>query len=160
MFGVLLSYLYHFHREALAAWLDRRRLLVAAAVPLCLWPLLVWDVEGAYFGTVGFTTNYLGFGALLLLCVFHEAWFQRQSALRWLSFIGYYSYSIYLWHMLVSRSVSIFVKRLGWDLPYWAIMVYYFAACVGLGWGLARLVELPALRFRDRLFPSRSGGLK
>jgi peptidoglycan/LPS O-acetylase OafA/YrhL len=37
-------------------------------------------------------------------------------------------------------------------LEFWT----YVAACVGLGILMAKIIEMPVLRFRDRVFPSGS----
>ena len=156
-FGVLLSYGYHFHRAALLAFVERWRWAMLLAVPAMLWPLFVYSVDGVFFSTIGFTFNYLAFGVLLLVCVPAEAMFQRRRAWHWLGWVGNYSYTIYLWHMLISRSVSFIRKSSGLAFPYWAELLYYFSASLLLGWLTAALLERPVLRLRDRLLPSKSG---
>jgi peptidoglycan/LPS O-acetylase OafA/YrhL len=79
--------------------------------------------------------------------------------------IGFYSYSIYLWHWLVvfylrpyvrSRCVTI-GSPFTWSSPLetwqWAASV---VLCIVLGIGMAIIVEQPFLRLRDRWFPSRT----
>ena len=47
--------------------------------------------------TWGFTALYLGAGALLIACL------RSEWSIRPLAMIGFYSYSIYLWHVPVQR---------------------------------------------------------
>jgi peptidoglycan/LPS O-acetylase OafA/YrhL len=103
----------------------------------------------------------LGFGGIVLLAV-HA---QTQTGLfrfivRWLSPIGRYSYSIYLWHVPVIIVVHIVVKR--WAIaagPYPEMAAdLCFAALVG--WFFAMLIEIPTLRLRDRLYPSNATSME
>ena len=62
--------------------------------------------------------------------------------------IGYYSYSIYLWHGWVCRL-----------LPHSTLPGFLgcLAAAIFLGAAMAKLVEYPMLALRDRFFPSSEG---
>lgn len=75
---------------------------------------------------------------------------QERSSKRWVIFlasIGYYSYSIYLWHVFA---------LLWWShLPRgWARVPFYAFGVIGLGVLMSKLVEIPMLRIRDRWVPS------
>ena len=63
--------------------------------------------------------------------------------------IGRYSYLIHLWHavpmMFLARMKPIF-----WRLPF------YLLSSISVGIILSKLIELPALRLRDKLFPARA----
>jgi peptidoglycan/LPS O-acetylase OafA/YrhL len=138
LFGVLLGWMRHF-RPALFARIASSRLaflpLVTAVAGLILFP-----VESPFMRTIGFSINYLGFGALLMIVLDRKP----RAFLRPVSVVGENSYSIYLWHML-------FAMLLPQTGMWW---IAYLAMSVGAGIALSGLVEIPVLRLRDRLFPA------
>src|SRR5262249_9079429 len=81
---------------------------------------------------------------------------------RAVAFVGYYSYSIYLWHFNPLRFMTDqwVYDRLGTGLsgePRWlATTVISVAATVLVGVVMARLIEQPFLRLRERFFPARA----
>jgi len=119
--------------------------VIAAAVAI----LSTLPIESRHMHTWGFTVLYLGFGFLVAKAVA----FDGPRPMRWarslLARIGIYSYSIYLWHMF-------FVWRV---LPHFHIaspMVLYWSTVVGailFGIVAAKIIEMPALGLRDRMFP-------
>ena len=62
------------------------------------------------------------------------------------------SYSLYLTHSLVIHVAQAVARHGGaWgEAVYW---VFAIAAIVVVGWGFSRLVEIPCIRWRDRLVP-------
>ena len=69
---------------------------------------------------------------------------------RLVASIGFYSYSIYLWHLPVVRVLdSTFAGKLSPN----AWLVAYLAGSLITGMVLGRLIEWPALQLRDRWFP-------
>ncbi len=67
---------------------------------------------------------------------------------RPLAWIGFYSYSIYLWHLpwLAVCRIRVFSGP-------WQALAYY-AGSIAIGVLVAKLVEIPALRLRDRWLPA------
>jgi peptidoglycan/LPS O-acetylase OafA/YrhL len=70
-----------------------------------------------------------------------EACFRYLSPLAW---IGRYSYSIYLWHVIVFVLMERYLPLSGW-------LVTYLVASIVLGVILAKVIEIPFLRLRDKL---------
>lgn len=74
--------------------------------------------------------------------------------------IGVDSYSIYLWHVTALGIMGQVVLRLHWPthsaLGWLGAAVVITSVAVLVGAALARLVEWPVIRLRDRFFPSRS----
>jgi hypothetical protein len=70
---------------------------------------------------------------------------------------GLYSYSIYWGHVAVKvQGLSLMRKYIPWELSYGGGLAVIAVASVLVGVLMAKLIELPVLRLRDRLFPSRS----
>jgi peptidoglycan/LPS O-acetylase OafA/YrhL len=151
-FGTLLSYRWAFHREVFLAWLRRHRPVILGGSLLLLLPGLLLPLEGSFFmNTVGLTLNYLGFGGLVMLSVVATLDERLPSRLLApLARVGFYSYSIYLWHTMVSGLAAHYLPaRIGWAATTGA----YLAGGIAVGVLAARLVELPFLRLRERVLP-------
>jgi peptidoglycan/LPS O-acetylase OafA/YrhL len=147
MFGVLICYFKRFQPRVfdwMATWIGAWVVIAAAVAVLAIFP-----IESRHMHTWGFTLLYLGFGFLVAKAVA----FEGPRPMRWASYllarIGIYSYSIYLWHMF-------FVWRV---LPHFHItspMALYWSTVIGaivFGIVAAKIIEMPALHFRDRMFP-------
>jgi peptidoglycan/LPS O-acetylase OafA/YrhL len=116
LFGVLLSYYRHFQPdkfEKLGRGASSLLLIIFAFVLMILIPL-----NNPIMHTVGFTVVYFGYGLLLVKVIDAQP---RQNIFRFgvapLAKIGYYSYSIYLWHGWVCRLIphaNLFGFSSGW----------------------------------------------
>jgi peptidoglycan/LPS O-acetylase OafA/YrhL len=163
-FGVNLAYLKAYRPEFLPALARRRWLLLGLSV-LLFAPAVVSPFT--LRRTIGYTGVYLGY-ALVLIAFTHtlpgndwlDRWKNSRSA-RWVAAVGTHSYSIYIWHrdtswwayektLALGRALHL-PTELTWTLHTLA----YIAASIVGGAILGRLIETPALRLRERLFPSR-----
>ena len=142
LFGIVLSYLHHFHREAFLR-VSRIPWLVPLGV-LMLAPAFIWPLESTRaIYTVGFTGFYLGSGAILVgMMGIHL----DCAAIRYIAAVGGYSYSIYLWHAAVVSWM--------FPAPTWSATIAYMLASVLIGIGLSKLIEMPVLRLREDLVPA------
>lgn len=160
LFGVLISYFHHYRGERLSGVIRGRHWwLLAGGIALAM-PSAALRVEASFFmPTAGLTLLYLGFGAILLASL---EWPYGGGALRErvvssLAAIGFYSYSIYLWHVAVgSWGVRGLAEMLGARPPLVIELVAYVAGSLAVGVVMAKVVERPFLRLRDRAFPTRS----
>lgn len=155
MFGVLLSHLYYFHRDAFDACCQRRLLLGCLSASGILFLSFVSPTSTA-MQTIGYTVNYLCFGALMLLMLGAEGIVVGIWPYRIIATIGIYSYSIYLWHLSVRTPLLNLCNRMPLtDNMRWITLfvAQYFSAIV-LGVLMAKLIEWPFLRLRERLLPA------
>jgi peptidoglycan/LPS O-acetylase OafA/YrhL len=156
MFGVLLSYYHNFHPGPLRYLAGRLRPVVFVLGILAILPSIVLEFNNAFVYTIGFTLTYLGFGSVLLLAIYTEAKSptpgRGQRAIAW---IGFYSYSIYLWHVPLAMIFAAIYGRLMLPVSGYVLHAVYFFSCIAVGTALSKLVEIPALRLRERLAPSR-----
>ena len=148
LFGVLLSWLHHFHGEALSAWVKKSRWLLAALVAVAALPPFILELGKAdYLHVTGLTALYIGAGAALLLAL------DLRPRVPLLAALGAYSYSIYLWHIPVR------FFGLGWlprDASPLLAAAVFLVESIAVGILAAKLIETPFLKLRDRLFPTRS----
>lgn len=164
MLGVFLSYQAHFHRQELQEWMARNGRWVLGASLALLAVFLGQLPETPWVHTVGFTGLALASGGLLLSSLFGR--FALPEPLRVagarvapaVAFVGFHSYSIYLWHLMAALVMEAVAQRLHWEgTPRYSLLVLmYWVGSIVVGILLARAVEIPALKLRDRLFPARS----
>jgi peptidoglycan/LPS O-acetylase OafA/YrhL len=171
LFGVGIRGLAQYSPAVFAAARKWRRALLVAGVLLWL-PFCFINTETILVWTLGLTGSFLG-SAAFLLATYHTHKSDFAQCARYVSllaslvaWIGFYSYSIYIWHMTAIG----FVERefcgrvlawMGSQTPLgW--LVGMLVTCMGTilaGVVAGKVVEWPVLRLRDRLFPSRSGAL-
>jgi peptidoglycan/LPS O-acetylase OafA/YrhL len=156
-FGVMLSHFWH------NCWNESsKRRVVFWSVPLggiglvMLLPFQMYRMGMQYYQMFGFILLYLGSGCLLLSFMALD-YIRCPLLVKRISSLGKYTYSVYLWHLLAGacvfplvsvKSNSMFANTLD------ALLYFVIAWIVGIV--LARLIELPVLRCRDRWFPSLS----
>jgi peptidoglycan/LPS O-acetylase OafA/YrhL len=154
LFGTLLAYYWAFHRARLTEWVRRTTSLLLAGSLTFLLPCLLLRLENNFVvNTIGLTLNYLGFGGLVLLTMVAFQDRPTPRLLLPLARMGFFSYSIYLWHagvgVVTARNLP---QHIGWP----ATIAVYLAGSVVVGVVAAKVIELPFLRLRDRLLPSRA----
>jgi peptidoglycan/LPS O-acetylase OafA/YrhL len=142
--GVVLGYYSHFQLDVLKQ--HSRAALFVGGLALLIPALLFGNI--VFAGTVGLMLVFLGFACILIASVNGTA--SKNPLARALAGIGYYSYSIYLWHAVPNY---LFFPELHLSLIRFAI---YVISAIALGIIMARLIEGPSLVLRDRWFRSRT----
>lgn len=148
-FGVMIAYFYHFHSEPFNRMLRPRRYWLVGV------GLLIIAIPGALefseyqHRVLGLTHEYLGSAAVMVGIILCQI--PKNKITNPLASVGGYSYSIYLWHMAAIYWVTPRLREsTSWELR----AAIYLGSAFVLGIGMAKLWELPALKLRDRFFPS------
>lgn len=160
-FGVFLAALFHL-RPNIFAELQRWRISLLIIGLTLVSPMAVLVLENSGFvWTLGFSLLYIGYGCILVAALSFNP---RAESLvvRGLTFVGVSSYSIYLWHWHLSHGIASIAQ--GWLLATpslrWVLLTsLYVVAAVAFGYLMAKVIEIPMLRIRDRFFPSRATAL-
>jgi peptidoglycan/LPS O-acetylase OafA/YrhL len=136
--GVAIGYYAHFDQDSFREARKKRVLVLGLLLALIA---LVFPISVI----LGFTFASLGFGCIVAWAANREG--SQNLLARLVAWIGYYSYSIYLWHAAIVVAF--------YYLPHpWFLFPVYLAGCVLTGVFAAKLIELPMIRVRDGLFPS------
>jgi peptidoglycan/LPS O-acetylase OafA/YrhL len=142
--GVALGYFQHFDMDSFH---QARRLWVLIVGLLIAFALLIMPIF------LQFTFAYIGFSCIVAWAVNQSPRSSSRSPAFAFAFIGRHSYSIYLWHVV---AVHWLVKV----PPKWFRFPLYAFTAVVLGIVMSKLVEFPALKLRDKLFPrNKDAGL-
>jgi len=155
-FGMLLSCIYHMHGQQLELFVRRHRIWLLLIGVALIAPCFIGGYKTFFLYVFGLTTLYLGFGSIMLVTIFcmKES---RKGLLGFLAGIGFYSYSIYLWHKPLT---AIF------PLPWFAFIPQdvkpplFIVASITLGILMAKAIEMPALKLREKLYPSRGAHIQ
>jgi peptidoglycan/LPS O-acetylase OafA/YrhL len=158
-FGVLISYFYHFHRGSFLDFVTRfRGLLLALSIAAFLPVFAKGSFQRPWMTRFGFTCTYLAAGGFLSLCLTDKIGKEISrlgGPTKAVAAIGRISYSVYLWHIVVSVVlIEVFPKEPS-VLGMWACLGMYLLLAIGAGWVSYRLIERPSLAWRDRRFPAR-----
>jgi peptidoglycan/LPS O-acetylase OafA/YrhL len=144
--GVTISWFAQFHDGLLN--MPRLKHFALAAGLVLLIPAFKLDLETHWMSSYGMLCNLLGFSCILVWALNSPT----LGKLKPIAFIGFYSYSIYLWHW----PVATFFKNIEPSLL--GFLLYCSLSCA-VGIGMAKTVEVPMLKVRDRYFPSRTTSL-
>lgn len=168
--GVMISYFYYFKYDGLnSLYLKYRKLIWVLAIPLISFTPFYIVTDSFFIKTIGFTLIYISFSFLLLTFLFEKNITKQLKAIitRWLFDrvvkVGFYSYSIYLFHMYIVRYMVgedyMHMQYLQGNYSYQMVLlsfIFYFFGSIGLGVLMSYLIELPMLRLRDKYFPRRA----
>ena len=170
-FGVLIAWAYHFQHAVLEQIGRHRAALVLLAAGLAAPSLFLNEGQTPYMWTLNYAALYIAYGGILIAFIFSPPERGLPGRLlagragRALATIGVFTYSIYLWHYdLGQLTVQNYVLP---HLPqgpgsgYWLLaMTIYYAVAIAAGIIMAKLIEIPVIRVRDRLLPGRATPLR
>ncbi len=157
-FGVFIAYYYRYSYTKL------KELMIRFAPLSILYSLIVFttafyfDNFSKFVTSVGFTLYYIGFGLILLLVLFKNEIFNLDSywstivriLCKPIAFIGFYSYTIYLWHIPAEGIIN----RLNMYYEYNIAFAFsiYFIISVLAGVLSSKLIEQPFLKLREKYY--------
>jgi peptidoglycan/LPS O-acetylase OafA/YrhL len=153
IFGVLLAILYHHAPETF--WRLQRARISLLAILLITLSFFRWEPHAPWCAPVNYLLADLSGVSVLLLLYHHNPHLAKAKWYRLIAQIGLYSYGIYLWHVSVMEPIQVATKRLPGTL---GLVLEYAAppiAGVLMGVLFTKVIEFPALKVRDRLFPRR-----
>jgi peptidoglycan/LPS O-acetylase OafA/YrhL len=149
LIGVLISFLYHFTGRFFVFVTKHRIILSILAICFISLPFIL-NAGSFFMLTLGLTLMQTGFGILVTLVVAYSdrldsSRFSAFFVFKGLSFVGRFSYSIYLWHLFLYKIL----------LEYWQKeppVILYFVVTIAGGICLSLLVEQLFLKIRDKYF--------
>ncbi|HLX44588.1 MAG TPA: acyltransferase [Bryobacteraceae bacterium] len=159
-FGVFLAYLHNFHTGILQRLMTYPfRFPIAAVGVLSFIPAIFLSPTEPIVYTLGFTSIYFGFGTMLLLSIYKEPSGRPQPGFvfRSIGKIGTYSYTLYLWHLPTAQVFSTLASRF-LTVNQYVLHAAYLTASIAIAVCLSKLIEIPVLRLRERLFPAPASG--
>jgi peptidoglycan/LPS O-acetylase OafA/YrhL len=153
--GVFLAYLVRFHHNPISRLRPWQPAIFLIAIALFLPPFLFDLPTTPWMYTLGPATLALGSAAFVLLAFFASQRNPRSKnpIIRFMSWIGIYSYSIYVWHLHISRSISHQLPARISTTTIAPITSAYVLLAIVVGAIMYLLIEYPTLAFRNRLFP-------
>jgi peptidoglycan/LPS O-acetylase OafA/YrhL len=156
-FGMMLSHFWHnCWNEAIKNRIIALRWLFALVGLGLLSPEVDQIMGDQWYDIFGFILVYLGAGCLLLSCLAID-YFHCPIFIKWLAWLGKYSYSVYLWHFFVGEHLYPHVEIKLDNMSGWVLNALILFICSWMfGILMASIIEFPALRCRDRWFPSLS----
>ncbi|WP_395750206.1 acyltransferase family protein [Prosthecobacter sp.] len=153
--GVYLAYLCQYKLRVVERIARHKIFLVGVGTALLSLPFIA-DLESSPFiYTWGYTLAYIGSACLVLVAANSKN--STRTGVKAIAYIGSHSYSIYLWHMVVEIGASNYFNQLPKNFFWWmAYLTAYICGSLTLGIFCSKCVEMPVIRFRERMFPSRS----
>jgi len=165
LIGTLLAYWTHFEPARLVPMTRYPITVMVAGIALAVPTLTLSPENSAWTAGLGLTGVYVGFALVMVgwlnVAAVHGSARRLFASLpaMLLGHIGFYSYSIYLWHIDLAQTPIKKLVQLGTSANLSPGLVWvlattaYVGAAVLSGVLLARLLEIPSLALRDRLFP-------
>jgi peptidoglycan/LPS O-acetylase OafA/YrhL len=153
--GVFVSYLYHYCSLTLFDAVKRLRyLLLSAGIALILPAFLFQLSTSPFIYTFGYTFLYVGNGLIMATAIVSD-WTRTNVLANIVAYVGSRSYSIYLWHFPLAWFMQQSQAHLSMIPPNWSYPIYLIVS-IGFGIFVSNIIEMPMLKWRDRLYPSRS----
>lgn len=163
MFGVFLSYNYNFFKVEFISFFEKNRKLLLIISACFVSTPFFFPLNTFFMCTIGFTLLYLGFGIIMSEMLISKNTISKLNRVLGkrivdiISKIGFYSYSIYLWHMIVLIYLFIIVQNvITFKIPNYILFLAYFFLSIFIAIGTSKLIEQRFLVYRDKKYPSRT----
>lgn len=162
LFGVLLAAFYHTATVEFNAFFTRYTPALLLFSAACISITFFYNVESYFMSTAGFTILYLGYGTLLAVVVANKkvvVLLKRlvsERLFNLVAWVGMYSYTIYLYHMLFLKYLRQLFVQPGHTQSYlYFFFIVFFLGSIGIGYAASRLIEQPFLRLREKFFAKK-----
>lgn len=150
-FGVVLSYLYHYHKPMLKNTISK---FSTYMIPFCFLLISLNFVfprdHNNWISIIMLSINPICFGMLMILLVEGKPRFLEKYG--WLKLLGVNSYAIYLWHPLVNNILIDSLLKNNSEIKYIVYIFAYLLLSVSIGVAATMIIEKPMLHFRDKHF--------
>jgi peptidoglycan/LPS O-acetylase OafA/YrhL len=150
--GVLLAIISLYFKHTFARLVERKLELGIVAASGALFLSYV-DKDTPLGETFGYTVSYASSAALLLLIYRSGIDVRFPKLCRAIALIGVHSYAIYIWHVPAGKIAGRILDHWGFSDPAATVAIQYSLA-IAAGFLATRFLEMPILRFRNRLAPA------
>jgi peptidoglycan/LPS O-acetylase OafA/YrhL len=161
--GVLISYLYYFRRSYLEENFKKYKLVLSIICLIGLsWLPFIQPLPSFFVRTFGFTILYISFGILLINFLVTENINHKlnriftRAIVDVVSKIGYWSYSIYIVHMLVIDRVTGLIWKRNISINLYLKFSIVLMLCIIAGALMTNYIEKYFLSLREKYFPNRA----
>lgn len=158
LFGVLISFWYHFKNTSLSNFYNKHQYkLIVISVLLLSFTPFIEPIDSFFVKTIGFTLLYVAFGIVLIYFLISQNSDNQLNRLfsktivDFISKIGFCSYSIYVIHSLVIYAVG-FLPITNRFIQFF--LVFFLSIFSGII--MTNVVEKFFLNYRNKYFPSRT----
>jgi peptidoglycan/LPS O-acetylase OafA/YrhL len=158
LFGVLISFWFHFKKEQLTTFYQKHQSkLMLLSILFLLFTPFIEPLESFFVNTIGFTMLYIAFGIILIYFLINQNCNKQldrifsSKVVSFVSKIGYCSYSIYVIHSLVIYCVSFLAIS-----NHYIVFFIVFILSIFSGFIMTDVVEKFFLNYRNRYYPSRT----
>lgn len=158
-YGVILAVVYHYRRDIFDRIAASRKMLWLSLATLVTAIALTYR-DPVLDRVLGYAAQGLGFSLLIVQVVTFPAKLSSARLYRAISWVGLYSYGIYLWHTATlgpgDRIIAFLqTSKIPTHFTWMIAITFQIAVALLLGKIMTALVEWPFLKIRDRMFPSR-----
>ncbi|MCA8198358.1 acyltransferase family protein [Burkholderia vietnamiensis] len=152
--GVLLAYLKVFDAHRFDR-LSSKKATLLATTAIGVGILASADAHGKFICSIGYTIAYITASAFVLFCYRHPVLVRASAPVRITAWIGVFSYGLYVWHVMMGKVSDIIIPRFHISDPTAIItLTIRYGGAIVVAVLVTRLVEVPFLRIRDRIFPA------
>jgi peptidoglycan/LPS O-acetylase OafA/YrhL len=155
-FGVLLSFLYHYHKEQLFAFFSRFKYVIMIGSILMILPDFIFRRDqNNWISIYLLSTNPIAYGSLLILALKSKSKVFGNGVL---AFIGRNSYAMYLWFPFLNVYLQKYFQPHASERSFTLYFILYITGTILVGMLITKAIEQPLLKLRDRLYGKQSLG--
>lgn len=166
LFGVFLAAQYHLARDRFDTFFSKNiNILIVFSLVLLSVPF-IFSVKSYFISTIGFTLLYIGFGIVNSVFITNTKTYPifnnviSKSIFSFIAWVGIYSYTIYLFHMLFLKHLTQLFDPNTSNFNQILFSVLYLGGSILSGVLMSKSIEIPALKLREKYYPKNKYKLK